>query len=204
MSTKVIVFSDFVCPFCYIGLATLHKLKNEFDLEVQWRGFQIHPEWPAEGMPTDQYYRTIGEQRRKAAWQMIEGLATEAGIAMRPPSVLANSALALQAQEFAIEHQRGDAFEERVFRAYFNDQANIGDLSVVRGLATDVGLDAAELDQALAEHRYATRLKNTALAANQHGISGVPTFIIGGYPMVGAQSADAMRQVLQRATQIEA
>ncbi len=54
MSTKVAVFSDFVCPFCYIGLATLHQLKYEFDLEVQWRGFQIHPEWPAEGMPTEQ------------------------------------------------------------------------------------------------------------------------------------------------------
>ena len=66
---------------------------------------------------------------------MIETLATEAGIEMRPPSVLANSYLALQAQEFAIEHQRGDAFEERVFRAYFHDGANIGDLGVVRELA---------------------------------------------------------------------
>ena len=204
MSTKVTVFSDFVCPFCYIGLATLHKLKNEFDLEIQWRGFQIHPEWPAEGMPTERYYRTVGEERRKAAWQMIQTLATEAGIEMRPPSVLANSSLALQAQEFAIEHQRGDAFEERVFRAYFHDGANIGDLGAVRELAADAGLDAGQLDEALAENRYAMRLKNTALVANQHGISGVPTFIIGGYPMVGAQSIDAMRQMLQRAVQIGA
>jgi predicted DsbA family dithiol-disulfide isomerase len=144
------------------------------------------------------------EGRRKAGWRMIESMAAEAGIEMRPPSMLANSYLALAAQEFAIEHQRGDAFEERIFRAYFREQANIGDLAVVRELAGDVGLDAAALDEALAADRYAMRLKNTALVAHQCGVSGVPTFIIGGYPMVGAQSADVLRQLLQRAVEIGA
>jgi predicted DsbA family dithiol-disulfide isomerase len=204
MPTKVMVFSDFVCPFCYIGLTTLKSLKPEFDLEVQWRGFQIHPEWPSEGMPAETFYRTMDEGRRKAGWRMIESMAAEAGIEMRPPSMLANSYLALAAQEFAIEHQRGDAFEERIFRAYFREQANIGDPAVVRELAGDVGLDAAALDEALAADRYAMRLKNTALVAHQRGVSGVPTFIIGGYPMVGAQSADVLRQLLQRAVEIGA
>jgi predicted DsbA family dithiol-disulfide isomerase len=71
-------------------------------------------------------------------------------------------------------------------------------------LAQDVGLDAQQLDQALAEDRYAMRLKNTTLAAHQRGISGVPTFIIGDYPLVGAQSADVMRQILERAVEIGA
>jgi predicted DsbA family dithiol-disulfide isomerase len=204
MSTRVVVFSDFVCPFCYIGLHTLRRLQPEFDLEVQWRGFQIHPEWPAEGVPAEQYYRTMGEQRRKAAWQMIESMAAETGIEMRPPSVLANSYLALAAQEFAIENGRADAFEERVYRAYFHDRANIGDRGVLLELGEEVGLDAAQLDQALAQDRYAMRLKNAAMAAHQRGISGVPTFIIGDYPLVGAQSADVMRQVLQRAIEIGA
>lgn len=199
MPIKVAVFSDFICPFCYIGLHTLHGLKSEFDFEIQWRGFQIHPEWPSEGMPVDQYYRAVGEQRRKAAWQMIESMAAEAGLEMQPPVVLANSYRALMAQEFALEHQRGDAFEERVFRAYFHDRANIGDPGVLRDLAREAGLDPMQMDQALEEGRYAMRLKNNALIANQHGISGVPTFIIGGYAMVGAQGADALRQLFQRA-----
>lgn len=203
-STKVVVFSDFVCPFCYIGLHTLRRLQPEFDFEVSWRGFQIHPEWPAEGVPAEQYYRTMDERRRKAAWQMIESMAAEAGIEMRPPSVLANSYLALAAQEFAIEHGCADAFEERVYRAYFHDQANIGERGVLMELAREVGLDAAQLDQALAEDRYAMRLKNATLMAHQRGINGVPTFIIGDYPLVGAQDADVMRQVLQRAIEIGA
>jgi predicted DsbA family dithiol-disulfide isomerase len=204
MSTKVTVFSDFVCPFCYIGLRTLNQLRPEFDFEVQWRGFQIHPEWPPEGAPMEQVYRGMSQERRKAAWQRIEALAAEAGLEMRPPTVLANSSLALQAQEFAIEHQCGDAFEERVYRAYFWEGANIGDRGALLELAQDVGLDTTELGEALAADRYAMRLKNTALVANQNGISGVPTFVIGGYPIVGAQSQDVMRQVLGRAIQLGA
>jgi len=204
MSTRVVVFSDFVCPFCYIGLHTLRRLQPEFELEVQWRGFQIHPEWPAEGVPAEQYYRTMSEDRRQAAWRMIEAMAEEAGIEMGPPSVLANSYLALAAQEFAIEQGRGDAFEERVFRAYFHDRANIGNRGVLLELGEEVGLDPAQLGQALTEDRYAMRLKNTTKVAHQRGISGVPTFIIGDYPLVGAQSADVMRQVLQRAIEIGA
>jgi predicted DsbA family dithiol-disulfide isomerase len=204
MSTKVTVFSDFICPFCYIGLHTLRRLRPELNFEIQWRGFQIHPEWPPEGAPPQQFYRAIGEERRKAAWQMIESMAAETGLEMRPPSVLANSYLALAAQEFAIEHGRADVFEERVYRAYFYEQANIGDRGVLIELAREAGLDAAALGQALAEDRYRMRLKNTAMVAHQRGISGVPTFIIGDYPLVGAQSADVMRQILQRAIEIGA
>lgn len=202
MSTRIVVFSDFICPFCYIGIHNLRRLQPEFDLEIQWRGFQIHPEWPAEGVAAEQFYRAMGEQRRKGAWQMIESMAAEAGLEMRPASVLANSYLALSAQEFAIEQGRAGAFEERVFRAYFHDQANIGDRGVLLGLAQEVGLDPAQLGEALAQDRYAMRLKNTALMAHQRGISGVPTFMIGNSPLVGAQSTEVWRQVLQRAAEI--
>ena len=204
MSTKVTVFSDFICPFCYIGLHNLRRLRPELDFEIQWRGFQIHPEWPPEGAPTEQFYRAIGEERRRAAWQMIELMAAETGLEMRPPSVLANSYLALAAQEFAIEHERADSFEERVYRAYFYDGANIGQRAVLLQIAEEVGLDPAALEQALEEDRYRMRIKNTAMVAHQRGISGVPTFIIGNYPLVGAQSADVMRQILQRAIEIGA
>ncbi len=202
MPTRITVFSDFICPFCYIGIRNLRRLQPEFDLHIQWRGFQIHPEWPSEGVPAENFYRAMGEERRKSAWRMIESMAAEAGLEMRPPAVLANSYLALEAQEFAIEQGRADDFEQRVFRAYFHDQANIGDRGVLLELARDAGLDAAQLDQALAQDRYAMRLKNAALVAHQRGVSGVPTFFIGESPLVGAQSTEVWRQVLQRAAEV--
>jgi predicted DsbA family dithiol-disulfide isomerase len=68
-------------------------------------------------------------------------------------------------------------------------------------LATEAGLDSSAVADAIKSPKYELRLKNNALAANQRGVSGVPTFFIGEYPLVGAQSPDAMRSILKRATE---
>ena len=134
MALKLLMFSDFICPFCYIGFEVVRKLKPEFDLEIDWRGFQIHPEWPAEGMPASEY-RSMDEGTRRAVWQRIQSLANEAGFSMKPPELLMNSRLSLEAAEFAKEAGAGEAFEERVYRAYFQEGQNIGDRGVLGDLA---------------------------------------------------------------------
>jgi predicted DsbA family dithiol-disulfide isomerase len=200
MALKLVMFSDFICPFCYIGFEVVRKLKPEFDLEIDWRGFQIHPEWPAEGMPASEY-RSMDEGTRRAVWQRIESLANEAGFSMKPPALLMNSRLALEAAEFAKEAGAGEAFEERVYQAYFQEGQNIGDRGMLGDLASGVGLSREELSHALETNRYSMRLKNIALSANQRGVSGVPTFFVGQFPMVGAQSETVMRQLLTRAVE---
>ncbi len=202
MALKITLFSDFICPFCYIGFRTLNKMKQEFELEVDWRGFQIHPDWPATGIPVEKVYGVQGSDARKAAWQRISAMATEAGITMRPPSVLTNSHNALAACEYAVAAGKGEEFEERVFRAYFADGFNIGDVEVLKNLAGDIGLDPTEVVAAIESPEVQLKLKNNAIVAHQHGVSGVPTFFIGNYPLVGAQSEDAMRKILTRATEM--
>ncbi|MDO8431360.1 MAG: DsbA family oxidoreductase [Candidatus Binatus sp.] len=200
MAFKIVMFSDFICPFCYIGFDVIEKLKPEFDLQIEWRGFQIHPEWPAEGASAAQASRLGNADARKAAWERISTMAESVGLAMKPPSVLTNSRLALAAAEFARDSGADhEAFEERVYRAYFTEDANIGDREVVLRLAAEAGLDAAQVADAIKSPKYELRLKNNALTANQRGVSGVPTFFIGDYPLVGAQSPDVMRSILKRA-----
>ena len=202
MALKVTLFSDFICPFCYIGFRTLQKMKREFELDVAWRGFQIHPDWPATGIPAEKIYGEQGSESRKAAWQRISAMADDIGLEMRPPSVLTNSYNALAACEAAIAADKGDEFEERVYRAYFVDGSNIGDVEVLKTLASDVGLDPAQVVEAVESPQVRMKLKNNSLVAHQHGVSGVPTFFIGNYPLVGAQSEDAMRKILTRATEM--
>jgi predicted DsbA family dithiol-disulfide isomerase len=201
MALKIQMFSDFICPFCYIGLEVMNQLRPEFDFELEWRGFQIHPEWPAEGIPAEQVREGSTADVRKAAWQRISALAAALGLPMRPPSVLCNSRTALMAAEFASDQGKSREFDERVYRAYFYDQQNIGDPAVVARLAADVGLDPAALDDALRSGKYQMKLKNNALVAHRRGVSGVPTFFIADYPIVGAQSIDVMRQLLRRASE---
>jgi len=201
MALKIVMYSDFICPFCYIGFEVFRKLKPEFDLELDWRGFQIHPEWPAEGMPASQWRGGMDPEARRVVWQRIQGMALAAGFEMKPPETLTNSRLALEAAEFAKEAGAGEAFEQRVYRAYFYEGRNIGSQAVLGELAAEVGLERDDLNLTIESKRYSQRLRENAVTAHQHGVSGVPTFLIGEYPLVGAQSEDVMRQVLQRVSQ---
>ena len=202
MALKVTLFSDFICPFCYIGFHTLRKMKREFELDVDWRGFQIHPDWPATGIPAEKIYGARNPEERKGAWERIATMATDIGLTMRPPSVLTNSYNALAATEYAIASGKGEEFEERVYRAYFEDGSNIGDIEVLKKLGGDVDLDPAQIVEAIESPKLQLRLKNNAMVAQQHNVSGVPTFFIGNYPLVGAQSEDTMRKILARATEM--
>jgi predicted DsbA family dithiol-disulfide isomerase len=201
MALKIVMFSDYICPFCYVGFETIRKLKPEFDFQFEWRGFQIHPDWPAEGIPADRVRGPGDEQSRQALWERLSAMAEAVGFSMKPPTLLTNSRAALAATEFARESGRDEALEERIYRAYFNDGENIGDAAVVARLAGEAGLDAAEVADAIKSPKYEMRLKNNSLAAHNRGVSGVPTFFIGEYPLVGAQTVDAMRAILKRATE---
>jgi predicted DsbA family dithiol-disulfide isomerase len=201
MGLKIVMFSDYICPFCYVGFETMRRLKHEFDILLEWRGFQIHPDWPAEGIPAAQARETGDAASRVALWERISAMAEAVGFSIKPPAVLTNSRAALAATEFARESGRDEALEERIYRAYFNDGVNIGDAQIVARLAGEAGLDAVEVADAIKSPKYEMRLKNNSLAAHQRGVSGVPTFFIGEYPLVGAQSLDAMRSILKRATE---
>ena len=177
----------------------LRKLKSEFDFTVTHRAFQIHPEWPAEGMPAERFRPNMDPRTRQALWERISAMGAAAGVVMKAPKTFANSLLALKASEFAADAGVGEAFEERIFRAYFAEGRNIGERAVLLELAAEAGVDSGALSRALANDEYAIRIRNHALAANQLGVSGVPTFFIGDWPLVGAQSEDVMRRVLERA-----
>ena len=199
MALKIVMFSDYICPFCYVGFETMRRLKPEFDFQLEWRGFQIHPEWPAEGIPLDKALETFAAASRDALWKRISSMAEVVGFSMKPPAVLTNSGAALAATEFARESGRDEALEERIYRAYFNEGVNIGDAQTVARLAAEAGLDAGEVADAIKSPKYEMRLKNNSLTAHQRGVSGVPTFFIGEFPLVGAQSPAATRAILKRA-----
>lgn len=202
MALKITMFSDFICPFCFIGFETIRKLKPEFGFELEWRGFQIHPEWPAEGMPASEYRRGMDPETRRAIWERISAMANAAGFSMKQPETLSNSRLALEAAEFAKAVGKDEAFEERVYRAYFQESLNIGDQGVLANLGAEVGIDRDEMNLALESNRYTLTLQNNAYVAHEREVNGVPTFFIGEYPLVGAQSEDVMRRVLKRAGEL--
>src|SRR5215472_6867413 len=149
MALSLVMFSDFICPFCYIGFETVRRLKSEFGFTIEWKGFQIHPEWPAAGIPSAEYRQGIDPETRRMMWGRIVDLGKSVGLEMRSPELLANSRLALEAAEFAKECGKAEMFEERVFRAYFDQNLNIGSQEVLGELPAAVGIDRGDLNLAL-------------------------------------------------------
>jgi predicted DsbA family dithiol-disulfide isomerase len=196
---KITVFSDYICPFCFIGTETLRQVQPEAPpFTLEWKGFQIHPEYPAAGIPTEQRAAQFGKERYAALWQNIVSMAEGIGLAMKPPPVLTNSLMALEATEYAKDQGKAEEFSRTVYRAYFQDGQNIGDLNVILALAQEVGLDPVTVQEHLTAGTYAERLKAAHQEARSLGVSGVPTFIVGPAQIVGAQSPDVFVNMLKR------
>ncbi|MBI2863017.1 MAG: DsbA family protein [Chloroflexi bacterium] len=171
----------------------MERLEKEFDLEVEWKGLEIHPELPPEGEPREKRFRGMRLQQIEAS---VQELAARVGLAMRFPSTISNSHLALEAAEFAREAGGFAAFHRRLFEAYFQENKDIGDVPTLTALASEVGLDGMALSRALAERRYERQLEDVSREAPEIGITGVPTFIVGGRRGVGAQPYEALRQAI--------
>lgn len=196
---KITVFSDYICPFCYIGIETLRKVQPEVPpFTLEWKGFQIHPEYPAAGIPVEQRIAQYGQDRYAAIWRNILSLAEGIGLEMNPPAVLTNSLIALEATEYARDQALEKVFSSAIYQAYFRQGQNIGDIAVILALAEQVGLDQAELLDHLKAGTYSDRIQASHQEARAFGVSGVPTFIVGSAQIVGAQSPEVFVSMLKR------
>jgi predicted DsbA family dithiol-disulfide isomerase len=196
MSISLQIFSDYIWPFCYIGEGIVEKLKGEFELAIEWRGVEIHPETPSGGRPLAELFDP------KATSRMMEHLRTMGaafGITFVDRPFLSNSRLALQAAEFAREAGRFDAFHPALFSAYFSQGLDIGSPEVLSEIARDAGIDAEAMHAALRDGRHLARLREAQEEASRLGVTGVPTFFLaGGTSIVGAQPLDVFRKTLRR------
>lgn len=196
---NITVFSDYVCPFCFIGTETLRQIQTEAPpFSLEWKGFQIHPEYPAAGIPVEQRAAQFGQERYAALWRNIIDMAEGIGLEMRQPSVLTNSLMALEATEYAKEEGKALEFSRAVYRAYFQDGQNIGDQDVLLDVARAVGLDPTILQEHVHAGTYSARLQTFHQEARSLGVSGVPTFIVGPAQIIGAQSPDVFLSMLKR------
>ncbi len=197
---KVTVFSDYICPFCYVGDARLDKLKENFDLDVDWSFFEIHPDNPAEGKPVSELGYPPEQWRRMMA--NLEAMASADGLELAPRSFTTNSHRALLLAE-AAKDLDGDVFErlhKRLFTAYFAEQKNIGVDSVLRKIAREVGMPDEAVDRALTDAAYERRLEQQQTRASMLGIQGVPGFLFGKYFVSGAVPVETLIAAAEYAT----
>ncbi len=192
--SSVILFSDFICPYCYVGERAAATVLEELDLDLDWRGFEIHPETPAGGVPAE----ALARMGLRGRWHRVEAFAAEAGAPIARPPLLSSSRLALEGAELARREGRLDAYRERVFRAYFTEGADIGDPNVLCNIAAETGLDRSRFEQEVIGRRFRGDVDRHREDAEDLLVTGVPAFFLHGVAVVGARSPAEYRAAFSR------
>jgi predicted DsbA family dithiol-disulfide isomerase len=194
MPISVKVFSDYICPFCYLGKAILNKLKSRYYIEIEHIGFEIHPETNAEGIDLRGRIAGIDE-----LYENIRSRGKEYGINFCDLGILANSRKALLVGEYARELGKNDEFTDKIFRSYFEDCQNISLEKVIVNVAKNVGLPESGVMEALSNPKYGQILSKNILEGKKHNVCGVPTFIVNEkYEIVGAQPEQVFVELFER------
>lgn len=204
---EIDVFFDIVCPWCYIGKRRLaHALAERPNLAptIRWRAFLLNPNMPPEGVDRDFYLvRKFGSEARV---RRIQGTILEAGQSVEIPFAFdrirrtPNTVNAHRMAYFAGREGKADVAIETLFRAFFLEGRDIGDLDVLADLGAEVGLDRAVLSDYLAGDVDAERVAEENARAHRTGINGVPAFVFNGHLVIsGAQDPQVLIRLLDAA-----
>jgi predicted DsbA family dithiol-disulfide isomerase len=189
--------SDYICPWCFVGLARMERLGEATPVELEPWAYNLRPGLPEEGLPRDEAYRD--RHFPPGYRERLKETARQAGIEMIAPLVVANTFKAHMATEFAKEHGRSREFHRAVFEAYWERGQNIGEADVLCAIAEGCRLDPGALGQALADGRYEGTIEEQMAWARAAGLGGVPTFIFEEkFAVVGAQDYDVFADVARR------
>ncbi|WP_431609661.1 DsbA family oxidoreductase [Chryseobacterium sp. 'Rf worker isolate 10'] len=205
---KIEIWSDVMCPFCYIGKnnfeQALNKLPFKDEVEVEWKSFQLDPSLdPKETQDTLQYFREKKGFPEAQATQML-GQVTQmgkgAGIDFNfEKTLITNTFSAHKLLHLAKKYNKSNEMEEALFIAHFIDGKNVGDIEVLVDLAESLDIDKEEARQAVKTDQLDDEVNQDIQEARNNGISGVPFFVLNGkYAVSGAQPAEIFENALQQ------
>jgi protein disulfide-isomerase len=205
---KIEIWSDVMCPFCYIGKRNFETALDQFpekeNIEVEWKSFQLDPTLPEVAAESQEDYLA---RRKGMSLTQVQGMlasvtemAKQAGLDYHlDRSVMVNSQKAHQLIQFAKTKNLGNEIEERLFKAFFTEGKNIANVDVLTQLGKEVGLDDEELQAAFTEDRYKFQMKQDIREAQNIGVTGVPFFVFDRkYAVSGAQPSQAFLETLSK------
>jgi predicted DsbA family dithiol-disulfide isomerase len=205
---QVEIWSDVMCPFCYIGKRRFEKALEQYPdkdhIEIVWKSYQLSPDMKTD--PSKNIHQYLAEhkgmslQEAKNLNEQVSRMAAGEGLVYDlDKAVVANSFKAHRFAHFAKQAGRQDEAEEGLFRAYFTEGKNIDDTAVLLKMGEEIGLDSLALKTALENGDFADDVRGDIYEAQQLGVRGVPFFVFDRkYAVSGAQESTAFSQSLDR------
>ncbi len=205
---KVQIWSDIMCPFCYIGKRRIEEALTLFEhkdaVEIEWKSFQLDPSFIASA--DDNMVEHLAEKYRKDndwALEMLDNMtqnAKNSGLDFHfEKAIMANSFNAHRLLQLAKKNHLSDQLEELLFKAYLTDGKDVNNLITLSELGLEAGLEADAIEQVLHSDMYSKEVKQDIEEANAIGVQGVPFFVLDNkYAISGAQAASTFLQNLEK------
>ena len=204
------IVSDIVCPWCWLGVRYFQKAakQSKHDVKLTWRPYMLDPEVPEGGLPYNAYMKQkFGDgpsDRFKAMREALETQGPTVGIdfkfgeiPMRPNTLNAHRLI-----KWAQGQELGDAASEALFRAFFTDLKDVGDPSILKEIAQEIGMDAELVEELLAKDDDKNTVREEIMFFRNLGVNGVPCFIYNGqFAVQGAQPVDKHLRAIENAAQ---
>ena len=178
---KIISWSDYACPFAYIGFKRLLKARP-LSTDVEWRAYELHPEILPGGF-----------ERPRGKHGFLKALAEEDGLTLRASDRVWSSRPALLAAEVARSLGKHEALHARLFSAAWEEGLDLGRPDVLETLISDVGLDPVAVSIDMAKQCYLDAIVNALEEAMMLGITGTPSYYVSGSVLRGVQEIEALR-----------
>jgi len=205
---KIEIWSDIMCPFCYIGKRNFESALEQFthknQIEVVWKSFQLDPNMPETSNESQEDYlvkrKGMNRQQVSSMLANVTQTAKNAGLDFHfEKAITANSFKAHRLIQLAKENNKGNQAEEVLFKAFFSEGKNITDNNTLIQLGKEIGLDEDQINAAFTDDKYAYLAKQDIQEAAQIGVSGVPFFVIDRkYAISGAQPVEAFLEALEK------
>ena len=205
---KVQIWSDIMCPFCYIGKRRIEEALMLFEhkdaVEIEWKSFQLDPSFIASA--DDNMVEHLAEKYRKDndwAQETLDNMtqnAKNSGLDFHfEKAIMANSFNAHRLLQLAKKNHLSDKLEELLFKAYLTDGKDVNNLITLSELGLEAGLEADAIEQVLHSDMYSKEVKQDIEEANAIGVQGVPFFVLDNkYAISGAQAASTFLQNLEK------
>jgi len=172
----------------------VEKLKEEYQIDLEWRPFYLYFDTPPEGRELPDY---VKRARANGSEERLRSIADSYGMEFRSTERIYNTRLAHEATEYAREHSKGNEFHKVIFRKVYVEGADPSQWDVLRSAAQEVGLDGDEMRRNVESEKYKLNVEEQVKWAYQIGVQGVPTYVVNDrYAIVGAQPYEVFKQAL--------
>ncbi len=192
------VFSDYICPWCYLSTPLVERLQAEEDVEIRWSHYPLHPNIPVNGRALKDMYKGDRATHARAFQSQMQKLMEEAGLPYGKRSMIWNSRLAQEFAAWAATQPGGSKLHGALFKAYFVDNDNIGDIDVLVGIAEQLGLDAQAARESLETRTFSDAVDADWAKARELGLTGVPSFTHGDVWVQGCQPIEVLLRFVTR------